>query len=261
MRLKPLAESNWCRTTIRADELEAKLAILNKQFHTAVQSENHSDKAQHLLAAAVGAKHRLADPADFNLTADAANAHHLLAAALTVPEDLCLMLKQGNTYQLTAGCVCAPSYWFLPAKTGQSLAEIHEPVPGLNDALGARMNKFFDRLPEDRVFTRRNWLIHASAERFQPGGEQRERLHALAQAEALIVRSETQTLRRLSRTVIVFTIGVECYPLSQIYGHKPAAEALRLALLSRSADEKNAAGQSNYEYAVLKLLAAAAAGT
>jgi len=178
----------------------------------------------------------------------------LVASALTVPEDLCVMQKDRDEYQLVAACVCAPSYWQLPEKIGLSLSQIHAPVPGLNNALAERMGEFFDKLPADRIFTRRNWLIHNSSERFQPAPEERSQLRTLDQAKALMMRSETQTLRRLSAAVVVFTINIECHPLAAISAYPAAALALKQALLSRNKEERVAASQDKYQDAVLQLL-------
>jgi hypothetical protein len=53
-----------------------------------------------------------------------------------------------------------PSYWRLAEKIGRTLHGIHDPVPTLNEKLGATMIQFFNRLPEAAVFERRVWLVH-----------------------------------------------------------------------------------------------------
>jgi len=164
------------------------------------------------------------------------------------------MQKNGDGYQLVAACVCAPSYWRLPEKIGLSLRQIHQVVPGLNDSLADRMAEFFDKLPAGRVFTRRNWLVHTSGDRFQPTPDDLIHLHTEDQAKSLVVRSETQTLRRLSDRVVVFTIDIECHPLTDIYGYPRAASALKQALLSRNSQERDAADQDKYIDGVLELL-------
>ena len=216
MLLKPLAESEWCPCRINGEEKRLKQDLLNQQFATTTQTIKGSETAQQLLAQAIGDRFPLSDTTALSQPEQASNALPLVASALTVPEDLCLMQQDRDGYHLVAACVCAPSYWYLPEKIGLSLSEIHEPVPGLNDSLAQRMGEFFNKLPANRVFTRRNWLIHTSRERFQPAPEERLQLHTLDQAKTLVMRSETQTLRRLSDRVVVFTINIEFHPLADI---------------------------------------------
>ena len=73
------------------------------------------------------------------------------------------------------------------------------------------------------------------------------------------MRSETQMLKRLDEHHVVFSIGVRCYPLADIYGYPAAAKAMKDALLSRSDEEREEADQSSYERAVLEMLEFAAA--
>ena len=254
MLVKPLAESGWCPKQITAVEKKAKQHLLENNFSTVVQTVGDSGDAQHLLAQAIGHRHALANTSALNLPADISRSKAIIASALTVPEDLCLMRLERDSYRLVAACVCAPSYWLLPEKIGLTLRQIHQPVPGLDQALAERMSEFFTRLPANRVFTRRNWLLHTSNERFQPVDEHLPKLHTADEARQLIMRSETQTLRRLSAEVVVFTINIECYPLTDICTYPSAATALKQALLSRSAEEREAAGQDKYHRGVIELL-------
>jgi len=254
MLLRPLAESNWCPRPINASETESKRQLLKRHFATTVQTLEGSENAQLKLSQAIGERHPIADTSNLELAATASRSERLIACALTVPEDLCLLLRGSDGYRLVAACVCAPSYWRLPEKIGLNLNQIHQPVAGLNAALGPRMDEFFDRLPAGRLFSRRNWLIHSSAERFQPEPEQSSGQQAEDRTRTLVMRSETQTVRRLSTDVVVFTISVECHPLTHISAYPLAANTLRQALLSRTAQERAAAGQDRYQDAVLKLL-------
>lgn len=254
MGLAPINNNRWCHRAASASEQRAKIKLLQTQTSTVLQSLPESAHAQHLLAVELAQQHTLIEPDDFDHPLLEELPHNLVSSALSVPEDLCLLQDDGHDYHLIAACVCAPSYWFLPDKVGQSLSDLHQDVPGLNKALGARMNEFFRKLPEARTFTRRNWLIHSSNELFQPRPEQRHKLTTIDQAEGLQVRSESQTFRRLAHNVIVFTIAIQCHPLTEIRAYPMAATALRQALLSRSTDERNAASQPMYEQAVLALL-------
>jgi len=236
---------------------------MTTNYPDVVQAMPGSETAQQQLLDAIECKHpsdaarRLAK----QLTASAANHQEsaaslttLASAALCVPEDLCLLERSGNHYELVAGCVTAPSYWRLSDKLGKSLWGVHGDVPGLNDSLGERMQAFFERLPEERYLLRRNWFLHASSALYQPNPERRRAVRTIADAEKLSVRSETQTLRRLSEHVIVFTIAVECHPLREIEAYPEAALAMNSALESRNDNERRAASQASYSEGVHKFL-------
>ena len=254
MQLKPLVDADWCPRQITEPERASKQKLLNEHFATTTQAVKGSENAQQLVARAIGGRFPLSNTTTLRQPELAAQAIPLVASALTVPEDLCLMQRDSDEYRLVAACVCAPSYWQLPEKIGLTLSQIHQPVPGLNDSLADRMGEFFNKLPANRIFSRRNWLIHTSSERFQPAPEERLQLHTLDQAKALVMRSETQTLRRLSEKVVVFTINIECHPLVDISAYPSAASALKQALLSRNKKERAAASQDTYHDAVLQLL-------
>ncbi len=259
MNLSPVAQSLWCGQRATPQQQKVKRDLLEQQTRIVLQTLEGSTAAQQLLADELEQRYKLAATQDLRLPEGMAAANPLIASALTVPEDLCLLEKTGSntdrqTYRLVAACVCAPSYWHLPDKIGLDLNEVHGQVPGLNRTLGKRMNEFFQKLPADRVFMRRNWIVHSSHEPFQPHPERRKELHTAAEAVSLVVRTETQTLRRLSPTVVVFTIAVNCYPLHEIQGYPKAALTLKQALLSKSADERQAASQQKYEHALISLL-------
>jgi len=252
MGLTPIDPSEWCKASISASQLSAKLALLTANHTGVMQATAESAEAQQLLLAAIEQQHdtTTACQASKQFVGNCA----LTTAALCVPEDLCLLQHRDEHYELVAGCVTAPSYWRLGDKLGKSLWDVHDTVPGLNHALGERMQNFFDRLPANRCLSRRNWFFHASNELFQPHPERRRPVLTAAAAEQLWVRSETQTLRRLSEQVIVFTIAVECHALRDIAAYPAAAQTLLTALASRNEQERQAASQASYEQGVYRFL-------
>jgi len=177
----------------------------------------------------------------------------LVVASLMVPDDLCLMERDVDSYRLTAACVCSPSYWLLANKIGHTLDGIHGPVPTLNEKLGPTMLQFFSRLPEAAVFERRNWLMHTNPEPYQPHSEA---WHDVADADVdtLIIRSERQTLRRLDSHTVVFTIRVTCHPLHEIVGFPEAARDLVAALDTLDGAEREAKGHRHFAPAVVRYL-------
>jgi len=252
MGLAPIYPAQWCNATISAPQLRAKLGLLTTNHTGVVQATTGSVQAQRLLLDAIEQRHDSTKAR--NASTQFASNLELTIAALCVPEDLCLLQRRGDHYELVAGCVTAPSYWRLSDKLGKSLWDVHDNVPGLNNALGKRMQNFFERLPTQRCLLRRNWFLHASGELFQPEPEHRLPVVTADDAAQLWIRSETQTLRRLSEQVIVFTIAVECHPLHEIVAYPAAARQLLKALASRNPQERQAASQASYEQGVNRFL-------
>ena len=55
--------------------------------------------------------------------------------------------------------LCSPSDWRLEEKLGATMAEVHGPIPRLNDEIGDQIDRFFTRLPTDRFTQRFNWSL------------------------------------------------------------------------------------------------------
>jgi hypothetical protein len=158
----------------------------------------------------------------------------LFAAARAVPDDLCLMERRDGDWRLTALSLSAGTFFSAREVIGKSLAELHVPVTGFNERLLTRVRRIFDGLREGLVLERRNWSVVSSPELFIPDPRpMRAAIPAIdpaRAAEALHVRVERQTLRRLPRTgAVVFTIRVWLDPLSAITADPP-----RLALFAKA---------------------------
>ena len=239
MGLRPIATDQWLPDRINDAERARKRQLLADPSALVFAETDASRPGQQLILDAV--ETIVGGPGP---TEPRDNVAPLVRAALLVPDDLCLMERDGDSYRLTAACVCSPSYWLLAQKIGRTLEGIHGPVPTLNDKLGATMLQFFARLPDAAVFERRNWLLHTNPEPYQPRSEA---WHHVTQhdVEALVIRSERQTLRRLDVQRVVFTIRVTCHPLSEVVGYPEAARDLLSALDALDAAEREAKG---YEY-------------
>ena len=78
------------------------------------------------------------------------------------------------------------------------------------------MDLFFDRLTVDRPAWRRNWFIHDDPGFFKPGAEMSPAITNPAEVDALWVRTEWQTVRRLAHSeAIVFTVKTQVAPISE----------------------------------------------
>lgn len=232
----------WCPHQIEHSERRRKQDLLRSQPQTVYAAEPESLTAQHQVATWLAEIHPLPEldwPIETANTA--ASVAPIVRCALGVPEDFCIITRTGSEYRLTAACVCAPSYWHLPSKMGLPLSQVHAPVVGLNEKIGARISEFMQRLPSQRLFGRRNWFIHQSSELFQPHAEadlnQAIPHSDSTQLRSMVVRSETQTLRRIDDNNILFTILVNCYPLQQLERYPTAARAMQDSIATFNDDE------------------------
>lgn len=140
----------------------------------------------------------------------------LAAAGLAVQEDLCLLRRRDGAWHLDAALLCFPSRWRLDHKIGRPLVDVHAPTPGYRDHLASRVDRLLDRLT-GRPVLRRNWFIHPDPQLHQPEAPAIDPIvPADRVAEALHVRSERQTLRRLECGWVLFTIRVQHEPLGVV---------------------------------------------
>lgn len=171
----------------------------------------------------------------------------LEAAARAVPDDLLLMANEGDGWRLIGGALVFPNQWTLADKMGGTLAEIHEPVDGYAELLSARVDRFFDRFTAGRLVWRRNWFFHDIADFFQPAKRVPLAFTEATRAAELFVRSEWQTLRRLSTSgVIVFTVKTQIAPISELVARPDVAVPMIRyieAASSRALDNRDALGR------------------
>ncbi|RAQ52919.1 hypothetical protein AFGD_001586 [Aspergillus flavus] len=87
--------------------------------------------------------------------------HPLNILLNNVPEDFAIMLRDPETgaYVLRAGIICSSLGWSLGLKLGKNIDEIHEPVPDYGEKLQFSMNRFFAKMPTDRLIQRGSWGI------------------------------------------------------------------------------------------------------
>jgi len=149
--------------------------------------------------------------------------HPLDLAGRLVQEDLCLMQPNPATglYHLVGASLCFPTRWRLADKIGKPLNLVHEPVPGYEEELALKMDRFFVRLKADKPVWRANWGLIDDPTLFQPTGHGRKGLNTDITIEnagdTLWLRMERQTLRRLPRSQsILFTIRVYVRPLREL---------------------------------------------
>lgn len=158
----------------------------------------------------------------------------LLAAARLVPDDLVLMEKSGGAWRVTALSLTSPTFFSAGEVIGRGLDELHRPVTGFETRFLRRVERIFEGLRPDLIMQRRNWTLVNSGESFTPHAAPiRAQIGAIspdAAGEALFVRVERQSLRRLPRTGgALFTIRVWLTPLAAL-----GADPERLAAFARA---------------------------
>jgi dimethylamine monooxygenase subunit A len=155
--------------------------------------------------------------------------HPLDLAARLVQEDLIIMLPPDNRqtqtskgWWLAAGSVAFPSRWSLKKKFRQTMDIIHAPVPFYKEQLQPPTNNFFDQMPVNEIFSRRNWSLHDNPFLRQDGTERMSeeppnRITSVNAGEHLWLRVERQTLRKLKETgAILFTIRIHLRQLKHV---------------------------------------------
>ena len=148
----------------------------------------------------------------------------LVAAAMRVAEDLCLLTPSDDGWALAAGAVCFPSYWRLTEKVGRPLLDVHEPVPGYAGKLAGRVDAFLGRLRPGQGVWRRNWSIHDDPALYAPA-------HGPTIGPDRWLRTEYQTLVRLEQTgAVVFTIRTQQVPLDALGARPDRCRDLAAAL-------------------------------
>ncbi len=180
--------------------------------------------------------------------------HALEAAAVSVQEDLCVLLPDEHAQVvLAAACVCFPSHWRLADKMGKPARAVHEPVPRYEGELSKKVDTFLDRLRQPAVMKRRNWTIHESGDLFAPHSP--EHANLTIPPEDLWLRSERQTLRQLPETgAVVFTIRTQQMQIG-VLQHRPDV-ACRLAdrLAAQPEDRARYAGYCAHVPALIRRL-------
>lgn len=135
--------------------------------------------------------------------------HPLVAAALLVQEDLCILVDG----VFVAGCVCFPSHWRLADKIGRPIGAIHERVPGYASEVGSKVDSFLRRLTTGTVVARRNFAIHEVTDLFAPDVPPSLGIPPPEQW----LRSERQTLSRLPKSdAVLFTIRTQQVQLRHV---------------------------------------------
>ncbi len=136
------------------------------------------------------------------------------------------------------------------SSVGHSMRFAHEFVPGLNDQLGARIDRVLANVQVNGPVVRFNWVLTSIADRLFPEGSHDANVEAsdraaLALAEdyrragdMLWIRAERQTFVRLPRTgALAFGIHTYSHPLSSVADDGESLAALH-RLIGEYSDDR-----------------------
>jgi dimethylamine monooxygenase subunit A len=147
------------------------------------------------------------------------------------PDFALLRPDSSGQFILVAGCVCFPSHWRLPEKMGRSISAIHEPVPGLNDAIGPAIDTFLLRMKPGTCWTRSNWNLSRTCELNQYPERNVTRVPADCTANDVWLRMEHQALVSLPATGgVLFGIRLEHVPFTALHQFPALVQRLRTAI-------------------------------
>ena len=157
------------------------------------------------------------------------------AVTLALEPDYLLMAPQ--PWRLAWASVCFPTRWSLKGKGGCPLAEIHSPVPGLNDALGRKIDRFFDRLVPGEGWGRANWGLSTNANANQHPRLPYTPLSCQTSLDTVFVRLESQHLLKLPATgAVAFGIRILHFALVEAARRTGIAAGLTTRLRTMPAE-------------------------
>ncbi len=239
--LRPLDPDDWIeRSADHAEQMAAKAAVLARHHDTAVVvADDVIAEATEVLGALVDHLGRRFP--DEPVVPDA-TVHPLDAAGRLVTEDLVLLVERDGRLVVGGGSVCFPNRWDLRSKLGRTMAEVHAPVPRLDEQLAGPIDGVLTRLRPDRGYWRLGWGVLDTGELYQAvdgTAPPRPGAHGVDQLTAadIHVRVERETLRRFPETsCVLFTIRTHVAPLTSITADPDDAGRLAAAIAALPSD-------------------------
>ncbi|KIK99705.1 hypothetical protein PAXRUDRAFT_8719 [Paxillus rubicundulus Ve08.2h10] len=216
----------------------------------------------------------------------------VLLLSVAILTDQCDVGSDGK-YYFQAASICTPGFWRMSDKIGMPLNEIHVSgnVPQFKEKLEMSMERFFRRMPLDKLVIRNNYFIQvikptkadnkdarldaeeATISEVDPeelgwsettNGREDEFVHGhghsaktapYVAASTLRLRSERQTLRRLPRTGgIVFGVRMYLFKVEELAQERGVAGRLASAVRSWPGDVAVYKGQKMYQDVLLRYL-------
>ena len=201
--LKPVDPKTWIyRNADFQNYLQQKLALYETKFQSVFVATEDSLKAQQEVEDFI--KSSLPTNSDPPKLPDLPP---LAKAALNVQDDLVLMRKKEDGWNLIAGSVCFPAHWSLTEKFNRPLESIHGPVP-MNEKMHQRINRIFSSLQPSIPVWRENWSLDSDDGLRKEKLEHVNKHKSQSTFERFFYRTEYQTLHKLPVSGdVLFTIG------------------------------------------------------
>ena len=219
--LTPIPTERWLLPDTEADDwLRDKCLIMKMMRANVSAGALDGDVAERVLALIMQATGKVP-----NQSMPSA----LEEAASLVSDDICILeAARPGDWRLTAGVLCAPTYWTLPERVGLDLGGLHGPVPGGDPKLASRVSRVFTGLKPGIVLERFNWTVQASEKRYTPD---RPGVSGKT-AKDHYLRVERQTKRKQPGTEAeIFTIRICMDPLVPMLSDGATREAFEDAWL------------------------------
>lgn len=172
-----------------------------------------------------------------------------------VEEDFVLFGQEDGKDIVIAASNAYTSSGRIVSCVGRGMHYAHDPVPGLNAQLGARIDRVIGNIQPDKPVVRYNWFITPIASRLFPEGSHQANADAAKAAgdalaagfercgEMLWLRVERQTFVRLAGTgALAFGIHTFSEPLSVIAEDRESLLAIHRLLGEYSTDRLTYAG-------------------
>lgn len=280
--LRPMAMAEWL--DVGADHaafMAAKRARLAGcpplYYRTLAQSRPAQAELLHMVAANLLACHAGAFRRGEDALLDRIDgSRHVLDDATREPldilggiaeEDFVLFDAAGGPGLMIAASNAYSSSGRIVSCVGRGMHFAHEPVPGLNETLAARIDRVIGNVQRDRPVVRFNWFVTPIAERLFPArshaanveaGEEAARILAADHSGAgdmLWLRVERQSFVRLPETgALAFGIHTYADPLSSIAGDRDSLLALQRLLVAYSEERLAYGGMLATRPAILRWL-------
>lgn len=150
--------------------------------------------------------------------------------------DFVLLRSMGDGLRMVGGAVCFPSGWDPLEKLCGTVGFIHGPVPGLNDDLGVRIDRFLEGLQAGDVLERDNWGLAATGRLdLHPDGDV-PRIRGEEGADGLWFRLEEQAFVGLGDGMALFLIHVRTWRLDDFISATGCGDAPWRMVASMSAE-------------------------
>ncbi|NER26066.1 MAG: DUF3445 domain-containing protein [Symploca sp. SIO1C2] len=153
------------------------------------------------------------------------------------PDVVLLCRDRAGVFRVAGGVVVFPSYWGLAEKIGQTLLEVHGPVPGLNEAIGPAIDRYLDKIKPGFAAGRPNWGLAAiDAWNLHPATRP-PTLMAGMTADQMWLRVERQILTPLPQTgAMLFGIRIERHRLDHVLANADVRRRFHRAIQTMPAE-------------------------